>query len=164
MKTEPFLSQSRQVTTIGGRKRHRRSRDKSTQLKGVGRILPENELERATMNYACGLSIATLSAVTNHPAKELTALTRSSPDIAFARQIAMYLAHTKFGISYAQVGAYFQRDRSTVAHACRLIEESRDDAGTDQYILRMEALIDFALPPSFEIQEILSQRFIGHNQ
>ena len=57
---------------------------------------------------------------------DLRASTRRGADVALARQIAMYLAHTAIGMSYAEVGRAFVRDRTTVAHACRLIEERRE--------------------------------------
>lgn len=44
-----------------------------------------------------------------------------------ARQLAMYLAHVVFGLSLSRVGICFGRDRTTVRHACRLVEDERDD-------------------------------------
>ena len=46
--------------------------------------------------------------------------------MAFARQTAMYLAHVAFGLTLSQVGICFGRDRTTVRHACALIEDRRD--------------------------------------
>ena len=56
----------------------------------------------------------------------------------FARQVAMYIAAVGFGMSYARVAAALGRDRSTVAHACRIIEERRDDASFDRWIEALE--------------------------
>jgi hypothetical protein len=67
----------------------------------------------------------------------LLAPTRGSPRAAFARQVAMYLAHTGFELSFATIGKVFERDRTTVAHACRVIEDGRDDIWLD---CRLEAL------------------------
>jgi Bacterial dnaA protein helix-turn-helix len=67
----------------------------------------------------------------------LFALTRGSPRTAFARQVAMYLAHTGFEVSFGAIGRAFDRDRTTVAHACRVIEDGRDDIWLD---CRLEAL------------------------
>ena len=63
--------------------------------------------------------------------------TRGSQQAAFARQVAMYLAHVGFGLGFATVGVCFQRDRTTVAHACRVVEDRRDDIWFD---CRMAAL------------------------
>ena len=103
--------------------------------------------------YGCRLSIATLSAVTKTDQSELQGVSRSTAAIALARQTAMYLAHTKFGITYSEVGAYFNRDRSTVAHACRLIEDRRDNEEFDDSLCRMENLVDAALRGSFIVQQ-----------
>lgn len=55
---------------------------------------------------------------------------------AFARQVAMYLAHTRLGLSFTEAGAYFGRDRTTAAHACRTVEDKREDP-------RVDAILDF---------------------
>ncbi len=65
---------------------------------------------------------------------DLLGKTRGTPKNAFARQLAMYLAHTGFGMSYYRVSVAFGRDRSTIAHACHLIEDKRDDAKFDQFV------------------------------
>lgn len=63
---------------------------------------------------------------------------RGSTDVSRARQIAMYLAHVGLGMSLARVGIAFGRDRSTVAHACHLVEEFRDDPEFDSWIEQLE--------------------------
>jgi hypothetical protein len=118
----------------------------------------------ALRDYGCRLSIATLSAVTKQSKHQLQARTRCSADVAFARQIAMYLAHTKFGISYVDVGDYFHRDRTTVAHACQLVEDRRDDREFDDHLTRMECLMDAALPQTAAIQRLLFQKTTGAAQ
>ncbi len=64
-------------------------------------------------------------------AAALEALPRGSQRVAFARQIAMYLAHVGFGLSFESIGRTFGRDRTTVAHACRVVEDARDDIWFD---------------------------------
>ena len=39
----------------------------------------------------------------------------------------MYLAHVVCRLSLSEIGVVFARDRSTVAHACGLVEDQRDD-------------------------------------
>jgi len=68
---------------------------------------------------------------------DLMARTRGLAPIAAARQTAMYLCHVAVGRSLTDVGRFFGRDRTTVAHACRMIEDRRDDTAVD---LRLEAL------------------------
>jgi hypothetical protein len=57
---------------------------------------------------------------------------------ALARQIAMYLAHVGFGLSMAEVGRAFGRDRTTVVHACHRIEDRRDETRFDQLLDLLE--------------------------
>ncbi len=103
--------------------------------------------------FGCRLSIATLSAVTKATEQELQSQSRSSAKIALARQTAMYLAHTKFGISYGEVGEFFHRERSTVSHACRLVEDRRDNREFDHSLSRMENLVDIALQGSSVVHQ-----------
>jgi len=63
---------------------------------------------------------------------------RGSPQAALARQVAMYLCHTGFALSFATIGRLFGRDRTTVAYACRMIEERRDDIWFDCRIAALE--------------------------
>jgi Bacterial dnaA protein helix-turn-helix len=67
----------------------------------------------------------------------LFAPTRGAPRAAFARQIAMYLAHTGFEQSFETISRIFDRDRSTVSHACHVVEDGRDDIWLD---CRLQAL------------------------
>ena len=67
----------------------------------------------------------------------LFAPTRGPPRAAFARQVAMYLAHTGFELSLETISRVFDRDRTTVSHACHLVEDGRDDIWLD---CRLEAL------------------------
>lgn len=64
--------------------------------------------------------------------------TRGAPQVAFARQVAIYLMHVCFGLSFAAVGRMFHRDRTTVAHACRVIEDRRDDRELDRRLAALE--------------------------
>jgi chromosomal replication initiation ATPase DnaA len=64
---------------------------------------------------------------------------RGSAEIAFARQVAMYLCHVAFELSLSRVAAAFGRDRSTVAHACHIIEDRRDDEAFEYWIDALEA-------------------------
>lgn len=58
--------------------------------------------------------------------KDLRGSGRGRAEVAFARQTAMYLAHVSLGLTLSDVGGLFGRDRTTVAHACARIEDSRE--------------------------------------
>ena len=65
---------------------------------------------------------------------------RNSRRAAFARQIAMYLAHVGFGLNFETIGRAFGRDRTTVGHACRVVEDSRDDIWFDCRVATLELI------------------------
>ena len=73
--------------------------------------------------------------------------TRGRPRVAFARQVAMYLAHVAWGLTLTEVGHVFSRDRTTVAHACGLVEDSRDDPVLDRSLELLEGVLR-AFPPA----------------
>jgi chromosomal replication initiation ATPase DnaA len=72
---------------------------------------------------------------------DLGAPTRSSPRAAFARQVAMYLAHVVCGLNLTEIGTLFHRDRTTVAHACSVVEDRRDDPDLDARIGHLERAV-----------------------
>lgn len=78
---------------------------------------------------------------------KLRAPTRQCAPVAFARQIAMYLAHISRGLTLTEVGRCFERDRTTVAHACRLVEDNRDVPEIDLALDCLEAAITTRLTP-----------------
>ncbi len=75
------------------------------------------------------------------PLRELRARTRRGAPIAFARQVAMYLTHVACGLTLTEVGILFTRDRTTVAHACGLVEDRRDDPIFDIFLDHLEISI-----------------------
>jgi len=94
---------------------------------------------RGTPQRLCRLVAVTTAAAFAIPFGELTATTRRTPYIAFARQSAMYLAHVACGLTYSEVGRAFGRDRTTAAYACQLIEDRRDDPAVDAVLGSLES-------------------------
>ncbi len=76
---------------------------------------------------------------------ELVAPSRGSPRAALARQVAMYLCHIGFSLSFEAVGRLFARDRTTVAHACRVVEDRRDDRWFDRRVAMLERACGLAV-------------------
>lgn len=72
---------------------------------------------------------------------EIRAVTRRTSQAAFARQIAMYLAHIVFSLSIAEVAKAFARERSTVCHAIQRVEALRDDPDLDRTLGWLETLL-----------------------
>jgi chromosomal replication initiation ATPase DnaA len=52
----------------------------------------------------------------------------------------MYLAHVTFGLTLTTVGRAFGRDRTTVSHACGLVEDARDNPEFDRTLELLEAI------------------------
>jgi chromosomal replication initiation ATPase DnaA len=73
-------------------------------------------------------------------AATLISPTRGAPRAAYARQVAMYLAHVGFALSFETIGRAFDRDRTTVSHACRVVEDSRDDEKLDRRLALLETM------------------------
>jgi len=63
---------------------------------------------------------------------------RGDASIALARQVSMYLAHVVCGLNFTQIGVAFRRDRTTVSHACCVVEDRRDDQNFDRKLDTLE--------------------------
>ena len=69
---------------------------------------------------------------------ELLASTRSSRDVAWARQVAVHLCHLVMPeLSWSELGRLFGRDRTTVRHAHLKVADWRDLVDLDH---RLEEL------------------------
>jgi len=75
------------------------------------------------------------------PLDSLLATTRKGRRAAEARQVAMYLAHVVFRMNLAEIARGFGRDRTTARHACRHVEELREDPARDRLLAWLEALL-----------------------
>jgi len=67
-----------------------------------------------------------------------------APLIDFARQVAMYLSACIFGMTMTRIGELFGRDRSTVSHALKVVEDGRTDPVFDAKIERLESWLGAA--------------------
>lgn len=93
---------------------------------------------------AARIAIALVAASSGLTVDALLTLQRSAAPIAAARQLAMYVAHVALGLSQADVARAFGRDRTTVAHACRRIEDLRDATSFDRRVSQLEACARWA--------------------
>lgn len=69
---------------------------------------------------------------------ELLPSGRAAANISLTRQVAIYLAHVVGQLTVTQLAEEFDRDRSTVSHACHLIEDKRDSPIFDQQMNFLE--------------------------
>ncbi|MDY8109983.1 helix-turn-helix domain-containing protein [Fulvimarina sp. 2208YS6-2-32] len=101
----------------------------------------QERLERAAADHQfCRIAIAIAGAVLDIEVAEIARPNRASAPVCEARHIAMYLAHVVFQVSLIRAGRTFGRDRTSIAHAVRRIEDGRDDPAFDAKIERLETL------------------------
>lgn len=58
------------------------------------------------------------------------------------RQIAMYVCHVALQIPMVEIAIAFGRDRTTVSHACHMVEDRRDDPAYDEFVAAVERTIN----------------------
>ena len=73
--------------------------------------------------------------------QHMKSATRGRAPAALARQVAMYVTHISCGMSLTDVGTMFARDRTTVSHACAVIEDRRDDPIFDRILDLLEWIV-----------------------
>lgn len=113
---------------------HRCSDMKMGEDKALGTADKECYLSWAELDLVGGV-VASIFQITK---SELFNRRRGRAPVAFARQVAMYLLHIVCGRSFTYVGLKFGRDRTTVSHACQLIEDCREDPNVDWALDLME--------------------------
>ncbi|WP_114712061.1 helix-turn-helix domain-containing protein [Rhizobium grahamii] len=57
------------------------------------------------------------------------------------RQIAMYVCHVALQIPLCEIAKAFGRDRTTVGHACHVVEDRRDDPAFDEFVAVVERTV-----------------------
>ncbi len=58
------------------------------------------------------------------------------------RQIAMYVCHVALQIPLYEIAGAFGRDRTTVGHACHVVEDRRDDPAFDEFVAAVERTVN----------------------
>ena len=118
-----------------------------------GRVQLGQNRCRLAPAIACAVVEQTVALAFDVPAGDLRAPTRCRAPVAFARQVAMYLMHVACGQSLTDVGSHFGRDRTTVAYACGLIEDRRDDTVFDDSLEHLERAIVDLVQAAAELQQ-----------
>ena len=139
MPVSPFASTTRcrpSVASADARRAataqaERRAAGRRERRREADRVLSLCRCVEAVVAHAFDLTIA-----------DLRGASRGEAPIAFARQVAMYVAHVWLALSLSEVGRRFERDRTTVAHACRVVEERRDDPRVDRLVSAIESSTD----------------------
>ncbi len=107
----------------------------------VAPFAPQQLFQSLEDPRAATVAVAVVAQVFALPPDDLLRTTRGRAGVALARQIAMYLAHVVGGQTLTDIGQHFRRDRTTVAHACRLVEARRDDPSFDRVVELLEWIV-----------------------
>lgn len=70
--------------------------------------------------------------------------------MAHIRQIALYISHVALSLPMWQVAICFGREQSTASITCQNVEDRRDDAGFDEFVVAVEEAVK-PLIPTLEI-------------
>lgn len=81
------------------------------------------------------------------PVRDIASERRNHAPAARARQTAMYLACITYQWPMSRIARAFDRDRTTVGYACRLIEDLRDDPNFDALVDSLERCLKAAPEP-----------------
>ena len=79
--------------------------------------------------FHCRVSNSLISHEFRVSLAQLRSTSRGLARVAKARHVAVYLAHVALGISLTDLARHFKRDRTTIAYACKMIEDARDNVG-----------------------------------
>ena len=107
--------------------------NKEPQCSGVGASNCENVVRNSMLMQFINQMVAVAFEMKS---EDLFATHRGDARTSRARQISMYLMNTGLGSTFMDIGKFYNRDRTTVRHACAVIEELRD---IPQFDDRMEA-------------------------
>lgn len=122
---------------------------------GIERYLPRRGSEEplaalavvpANARLAARLVARLVGTKTGTPEKRILATDRGRSDEARSRQITMYLLHTSLSLTYSEIACALGRDRTTVSHACRLVEDGRDNGALNAMLCELEGILELIGP------------------
>lgn len=108
-------------------------------LRISGQQQRERSMRRLKRDPDAYALIKTVAAERHVPLYQLLSVERGPAAAAAARQVAMYLVHVVLGRPQDVVGEIFGRQRTTVHHACRSVEDLRDFPAIDDQLCRIES-------------------------
>ena len=96
----------------------------------------------ADQEVAARFVAAVVGSALRVPPNEVRECHRGKAAVAFARQVAIYVSHTRLGFDYTTAGCAFGRDRTTAAHAVRTVEGRREDPVIDAILDYLERAVE----------------------
>ena len=101
----------------------------------------ENSTGQENSNWAIGLAQAVSAYSFGVPMDALTASETGDGQAVRARQVAMYLSQMVLKLGPREVARAFHRTHPAVLHACRRVEEAREDPSFDRTVEWMETVL-----------------------
>ncbi len=87
------------------------------------------------------LTVAAAALAFGAPYVDVFTPQRLSASDIFLRQMSMYLLNTVYDFNLSRVARIFDKDRTTVRHACQLIEDQRDSPVFDNVLIELEQFL-----------------------
>jgi chromosomal replication initiation ATPase DnaA len=82
------------------------------------------------------------------PVQTVLGRRRGPLPVVLARQLALYLVHVEARLPLRCLGTLTGLHRSTIAHACRAIEDRRDDVRFDRLVQDLAAAMPKSIRPA----------------
>lgn len=117
------------------------NRPRAPETKSFAAGIPDDAERRRQLRLMCETVrrvVAELQGMTDDRKQERTDMRRAACHV---RQIGMYVCHVSLQLSLTDIGFGFGRDRTTVAHACKMVEDRRDDTAYDEFVSLVERLV-----------------------
>jgi chromosomal replication initiation ATPase DnaA len=106
----------------------------------------ETDEQRAEDRWRILLALSLASYALGLPLARVVGKSRD-PKVTLARKAAMYVACVAFDMSARRVARAFERDASTVSHACNSMEDRRSEPRFDRWIDALERAARLAPAP-----------------
>lgn len=81
----------------------------------------------------------------------LLTASRGSKHLSEARQVTNYLAHVVYGMNFTDIANLAYRDRTSIAHGCRRIEDLRDLPDRDRALHFAELALQASFAASWDM-------------
>jgi chromosomal replication initiation ATPase DnaA len=101
----------------------------------------ENSPSEEKSNWAIGMAQAVAAHSFGVAMDAMIASGTGSDKVVKARQVAMYLSRTVLKLGTREIGRAFRRTHPAVLHACKRVEEAREDPGFDRTVEWLESFL-----------------------